>query len=853
MSLLAHVAKPRNAASMAQTSIEESLDLLLGSRQSFLEEIASKYPSTSFPGLPTRTVLVGMVESFLNGPAMNWEGSPGYPWATEYVSNRALIEGNYVEFVIAVVDMLERWRDTSHDDVRAMDGRHHIENGLFDPCRIFIKEEPHASRKFDSGKMRIIISVPATVSVAMGVLHQHQNDAEILMHHDIPAKPGMSTTDQGIAQVWDYIQKETATGPAVSTDVATWDWSVLMWLINLETDLTTLLQRCRGTPWERMIQNAAYCLAASLFVLSDGRMFSLLEPGGIRSGGRKTASGNSHMRHMLSAVVQRLITTNTTNHFAAAMGDDCVERLSGTVEEFKAAYQRLGFTLSDILVSGKDLPFDFCSHLFVDRHTAIPSSWARTFYRLIAKPYTEEDYETWLNEMRHLSDHRAGGIQLCDLVEFLRWARWLPPTPMQAQKDIVPQAGYLAMPNKSKKTEGKAHDAKAEEARRAAQSAKDKKAHEAAKRSAQHHEKPKKQKAPRAPKAPGFFENDYNKDHMSRQTSAKRLEMMMPGRETTNQTCRSSINGTVTRLGVNPGDPVLFPMGSLTTKSWQRWDPRRSRVRFMYTPIAGVFSTANKSGDVFMAWTSDPTAIIPGNQGEAMKFQPSVMGISTEPLELVLTGRQFNMESEFIRRSVYYEGKPAAEFDGGSLFLGFQGNEADNMVIGVLSVEYEFYLLDQRVPSIRSPKPLQCAIAEGAVSVPNGVAQFVVPTAVLVTPGSGIGVDLSDGTLTLQGPGVYELQVTIDPTALGAGAYTGSTISTTFIASAGVTVYGMAANTSTWLAAAGVTDFTNSLRQTVVICENTVATGKVSVNQSNSASSMMAVSVLIRVETKAFA
>jgi hypothetical protein len=379
---------------------------------------------------------------------MNWNGSPGYPWASEYATNRKLIEENYVEFVIAVVDMLELWRDTPLEKVRAMDGRQHCASRLFDPCRVFVKDEPHPLRKFVTKKMRLVISVSATVSVAMGVLHQRQNDAEIRNHATCPSKPGMSTTQQGIAQIWDFVQDGCKFGPVVSDDVAAWDWSVLLSLIDMETDFAVLLQRCKGTQWENMIRVAAYCLAASLLVLSDGRMFMLLQPGGVRSGGRKTASGNSHMRHLLSAMVQYLIKSNSIGHFAAAMGDDCVERLSGDIETFRRTYLQLGFTLTDLLGSSAGEPFEFCSHLFVDRETAIPTQWARSLYRLISKPYDRVEYFAWLDEMRHLSDSRAM-IKLDHLVDFLTWVRWLP-TPITAQKEFTPQAGFLYMSNQKK-------------------------------------------------------------------------------------------------------------------------------------------------------------------------------------------------------------------------------------------------------------------------------------------------------------------------------------------------------------------------------------------------------------------
>jgi hypothetical protein len=400
---------------------------------------------------------------------------------------------------------------------------------------------------------------------------------------------------------------------------------------------------------------------------------------------------------------------------------------------------------------------------------------------------------------------------------------------------------------------------KEELARRAAQSKRDKK-HQAqlaegkGKKERQgNNERNRVRKNKGAPVAPGFLDPDLNHGGMSRQTSKKKLEMRLPGREQTEWSMESSINGAVTRIAINPGDPGVFPVGSLVCRTWQRYDPNKSWIKFMYTPIAGAFSAANKSGLCSLGWTGDPADPSPLTQPDVMKYQPSVEGRSDGPLELTLTGRQFNQQAQFIRRSDYYEGRPAAEFDIGALYVAFQGNETDGAKIGVLSVEYEFHLIDQHVPSKRMPVPLQMAVIEKTVSVLNGTIQDVIPSVVVTALGSGVSASTVTGDIELQGPGVYDIQIEIDPAQLGAGAFTGATIQTTFAAGPGILVFGMSTNTSIWLAAAGVTDMTIGLRQTVIVNEGVTAVGRVRVNQSNSAAATVAVATVIRIRTEPFA
>jgi hypothetical protein len=410
-----------------------------------LEEVVKQLPRVPYLNDPTNEYLQWKIENFLAGSHMNWQGSPGYPFAMKWQTNADMIKYDYHDFVVAVLDLLIKWRDTPHEEVAALSAEEAYLRGLYWPQRLFVKREPHSDKKLLEGRLRLIQHESIVVSVAHAILLQDLLDVMIANHSNSPIKTGMGLDQQGIGEIWRWVQKMAESCDLISCDVSCWDWTVAFWLLLFAIEVYIELRHARGSLWERMLRNGLTLQPGAIVVLSDGRAYVKGEPTGVTSGGRSTAAGNSVMRISLAQFrdytpAASLYERSPPVH--AAMGDDDIESLPvGGIPALLERYEQLGFRITDILQVTKGGKFDFCSHLFLDENTAIPQSWQRTIYKLLNRKFSDEDLQAWLYEMRHLSDPRSL-IKLVDLVDFLHWVGWLP-TPDYAQNLIVPHCALL--------------------------------------------------------------------------------------------------------------------------------------------------------------------------------------------------------------------------------------------------------------------------------------------------------------------------------------------------------------------------------------------------------------------------
>lgn len=386
-----------------------------------ISHVTKLYPVVPFDNEPTRPFLIHEVERFIQSAFINWAGGPGYPFGVDYATNQQVVENNYPELVLSVVHLLEQWRDVDPEEVKHMTSHEHFVRGLYFPFRVFVKKEPHNLKKVREKRWRPILSESLVVSIAYGVLYQDMIQVEIAQCDTLPSKPGMGLDQSGLAAIWKYVQNMATSTDVISDDVRRWDWSVRSFLNMMVTEIHARQRACKGTLWHRMMLNADWCQQNALIVTSGGQVLELLIPGGIKSGGRLTACGNSKKRKTLQVIVSMLNTG--TFGASACMGDDCVETYCGDLQKHLSTYKALGFDITDPLPAKIGQPFDFCSHYFTTEFAAEPTQWARTFYRLLSKQKTVEDYESWQREMRNLSGV-VGPTTLEHLEEVLVWAQW---------------------------------------------------------------------------------------------------------------------------------------------------------------------------------------------------------------------------------------------------------------------------------------------------------------------------------------------------------------------------------------------------------------------------------------------
>lgn len=232
-----------------------------------VEDVSKCFPPVPFMNEPTDHFLISEIERFIAGSAINWEGGPGYPFASAHKDNRSLIEHDYVSFVLCVLSVLQAWRDTPFEEVQKMTSVEHFEKGLYYPVRMFIKSEPHSAKKMAASRWRLVMSEAGVVSAAYGVLCQAYNDVLIQNHASTFVKTGMGHSHHGIAETWSWAQNLASVAPAMcSNDVSWWDWRTPYWLIRAESEVVIRV-RSASPLWANMIRISDHC--QSTVILAD--------------------------------------------------------------------------------------------------------------------------------------------------------------------------------------------------------------------------------------------------------------------------------------------------------------------------------------------------------------------------------------------------------------------------------------------------------------------------------------------------------------------------------------------------------------------------------------------------------
>lgn len=356
--------------------------------------------------------------------ALKKTSSPGAPLMETYQTNADLIEGEGVEFLVAVV--LERLRRLSQMDEELMrddvDPMLLVRLGLCDPVRVMVKNELHTRLKINQGRMRLICCVSVIDQLVERVLTAQVQKKETAEWQWSLVKPGMGLHDVGLATLMQHFKGMKV--PA-GTDAKGWDWGVAYWLLMAFASLRSAQYGCGlrhtrtyTTMWERRAQ----CIASTVFVLSNGERYAQIMAMIMLSGSYWTSSGNSWMRVICAFLVSWVLGLARTD--AAAMGDDCVEDILGCptpqAETLTREYAKLGVAIKAVEFGNE---FEFCSYRFdLLAETAAPAHpWklaANFLYHWPTPTQMEERRRDLTYELRHSVDRD-------DIMNFLRHVEWL--------------------------------------------------------------------------------------------------------------------------------------------------------------------------------------------------------------------------------------------------------------------------------------------------------------------------------------------------------------------------------------------------------------------------------------------
>lgn len=266
-----------------------------------------------------------------------------------------------------------------------------------DPCRIFVKNEPHKVSKLAEGRYRLIANLSLVDQIVERILHGPFNKACIDSWARIPLKPGMGLSGESRRPLHETLGEFEN---PLSTDASGFDWAVTYQMLAAANDVRTYC----AIDGEGAVAARTHLRAVSqaLWMTSDGNLYYQNIPGIQRSGRYCTSSDNS--------IIRALICEESGSRDYMVMGDDCVEdNVDGA--RVVAVAKSFGFSMS-IASTTPPVIAEFCSHYF-ESEMAYPVSWHKLLFRLVNHEYTEELRAQFVMELKE-SPEKAEVLKLLD-------------------------------------------------------------------------------------------------------------------------------------------------------------------------------------------------------------------------------------------------------------------------------------------------------------------------------------------------------------------------------------------------------------------------------------------------------
>jgi hypothetical protein len=271
-----------------------------------------------------------------------------------------------------------------------------VVDGLFDPSTIFVKNEPHPSRKALDGRFRCITPVSLVDQLVESCLFAEY--AEILSRnlYASGSAVGIGFTDKMNATFREFMFSQSGGFPIVMGDFPGYD--------ALHTEQTLLassrvdeLAECGSSAWNTA--NRRWALISSRSVAAIGpRLYTKSVRGMINSGSKDTSRRNTLM--CLLYVEYLSIISDQPILGSVANGDDHLIFGLENLEAYQKAAASCGIKLRDVNKSSTRV--EFCSHAYSVSDNRVPLvTWAKGVFRLLTKAVPKEDALQFLQECRH--------------------------------------------------------------------------------------------------------------------------------------------------------------------------------------------------------------------------------------------------------------------------------------------------------------------------------------------------------------------------------------------------------------------------------------------------------------------
>lgn len=316
------------------------------------------------------------------------DSKPGVPYASITADNKAFVADHLDLIVLLVIARLKLFVTTPIETISSLSPEELIQQGFVDPVRVFIKGEPHPTKKVAQQRWRLIFAVSIVDQVLERLLTGTQNKREIRSWFTNPSAPGLGLSDDAqLKHLYDRIIGLINGKTCAEADVTGWDWSVQEDELMEEAEQRILLGHM--SPLAAKCTRVRFmCVSRSVYAMPDGTLLVLRGNGVQLSGTYCTSSSNSRIRVVCAYRVGA--------DWAVAMGDDCVE---DEVENAVEKYAELGHPLK--MYESRTDSFEFCSTIF-SSEGAWPVDGTKTLFRLIEqKQITPELLHQFTMEMRN--------------------------------------------------------------------------------------------------------------------------------------------------------------------------------------------------------------------------------------------------------------------------------------------------------------------------------------------------------------------------------------------------------------------------------------------------------------------
>lgn len=248
--------------------------------------------------------------------------NPGFPLNLTFQTNRLALDNCKEEIIAAATCRLRRYLDPEYPFEDLMEDPFvAMIHGCFDASSVFVKNEPHPSRKVNDGRYRCITPVSLVDQLVESCLYSEYSDQ--LMRHLFKSGSavGIGFTDRQNAETADFVFNTMSPNgePILSDDVSGFDSLHTEQTLSATCEVDRLLDLNQTEDWNLANTRWALTCARSISVLGS-LLYVKVVYGMLNSGSKDTSRRNTLLR-LIYTFYLALASNQKVSH-AIANGDD---------------------------------------------------------------------------------------------------------------------------------------------------------------------------------------------------------------------------------------------------------------------------------------------------------------------------------------------------------------------------------------------------------------------------------------------------------------------------------------------------------------------------------------------------